>query len=140
MSSTPLRPTPSPTHAQIRTPLAKVRGLGSAKEGTDHFWKQRVSAVGTFLLVLFLIGLMVKLAGADYATVKKTLQKPAVSISLLLLILSGVYHMRLGMQMIIEDYVQGEGRKLLALMGNTFFSFLIAMICVFSVLKLAFGA
>ena len=105
MSSTPLRPTPSPTHAQIRTPLAKVRGLGSAKEGTDHFWKQRVSAVGTFLLVVFVTPSVVKLAGADYATVKKTLQKPAVSISLLLLILSGVYHMRLGMQMIIEDYV-----------------------------------
>lgn len=139
MSSTPLHPTASPTQARIRTPLAKVRGLGAAKEGTDHFWKQRVSAVSNFLLTIFFVWLMAKLAGADYATVKKTIQKPAVSIGLLLMILSMAYHMRLGMQMIIEDYVHSEGRKILALMANTFFCMAIAMIAVFSVLKLAFG-
>ncbi len=140
MSTPTLRPTPSPTHAKIRSPLAKVRGLGSAKEGADHFWKQRVTAVSNIFLVLFLAGLLVKLAGADYMTVKKTLQKPLISILLLLLVLSGIHHMRLGMQTIIEDYVTSEGRKVLALMANSFFAISIAITCVFAVLKLAFGA
>lgn len=140
MSSTKLHPTPSPTQARIRTPLAKVRGLGAAKEGTDHFWKQRVSAVSNILLTIFFVWLMAKLAGADYATVKKTLQKPAVSIGLLLTILSITYHMRLGMQMVIEDYVHSEGRKILSLMANTFFCAAIAIASIFAVMKLAFGA
>lgn len=139
MSSTPLFPTPSPTQARIRTPLAKVRGLGSAKEGTDHFWKQRISAVSNVILTIFFVWLIAKLAGADYATVKKTIQKPAVSIGLLLMLLSVTFHMRLGMQMIIEDYVHTEGRKILALMANTFFCMAIAIACIFSVMKLAFG-
>jgi len=139
MSSTPLHPTASPTQARIRTPLGKVRGLGAAKEGTDHFWKQRISAVSNVLLTIFFVWLMAKLAGADFATVKKTIQKPAVSIGLLLMVLSVTYHMRLGMQMIIEDYVHSEGRKILALMANTFFCIAIALMAIFSVLKLAFG-
>jgi succinate dehydrogenase / fumarate reductase, membrane anchor subunit len=139
MSAPPLKPTPSPTHTEIRTPLARVRGLGSAKEGTDHFWKQRVTAVSNILLVLFLAGLMVSIAGADYAVVKKTLQKPAIAIALLLLVLSGVYHMRLGMQTIIEDYVHGEVGKLLCLMLNAFFAITVALTCIFAVMKLSFG-
>jgi succinate dehydrogenase / fumarate reductase membrane anchor subunit len=139
MSTTPLRPTPSPTHAAIRSPLAKVRGLGSAKEGADHFWQQRVTAVANIFLVLFLAGLIVSLAGADYATARTTLQKPLVAIAVLLLVLSGIYHMRLGMQTIIEDYVTSEGRKVVALMANSFFAMAIGLTCVFAVLKLAFG-
>ena len=65
MSSTRLAPTPSPTQARIRTPLGRVRGLGAAKEGTEHFWKQRVSAVSNLLLTIFFVWLMAKLAGAD---------------------------------------------------------------------------
>ena len=139
MSSTPLKPTPSPTHSEIRTPLARVRGLGSAKDGTDHFWKQRVTAVSNILLVLFLAGLMVSIAGADYAVVKKALQRPAIAILLLLLVLSGVHHMRLGMQSIIEDYVHGDGAKILCLMANSFFAIAIALTCIFAVMKLSFG-
>jgi succinate dehydrogenase / fumarate reductase, membrane anchor subunit len=123
-----------------RTPLARVRGLGSAKSGADHFWKQRLTAVANIALAVFLIWLVVKLAGADYATAKRTLAKPHYAIPLLLLILSGVIHMRLGMQTIIEDYVHSEGRKVAALMLNTFFSILIGITCVFAVLKLSFGA
>ena len=122
MATPTLPPTESPTHAKIRSPLARVRGLGSAKEGTDHFWKQRVTAVSNIFLILFLTGLMVKLAGADFITVKKTLQKPLISILLLLLVLSGIHHMRLGMQSIIEDYVSSEGRKVVCLMLNSFFA------------------
>jgi succinate dehydrogenase / fumarate reductase membrane anchor subunit len=138
--STPLRPTPSPTHARIRSPLAKVRGLGSAKEGTDHFWKQRVTAVANIFLVTATVLLLAKLAGADHATVKKTLQKPAVALLFLLLILSGVHHMRLGMQTIIEDYVHSEGRKVWLLMLNSFFAITVGLASIFAVMKLAFGA
>ena len=123
-----------------RTPLAKVRGLGSAREGTDHFWKQRLTAVSNLILVCILIWLLVKLAGADYATVKKTLARPQNAIALLLLVLSGVIHMRLGMQTIIEDYVHSEGRKVLALMLNSFFTILVGLTAIFAVLKLSFGA
>ena len=123
-----------------RTPLARVRGLGSAREGTDHFWKQRLTAVSNLILVCFLIWLLVRLAGADYATVKHTLAMPQNAIPLLLLVLSGVIHMRLGMQSIIEDYVHSEGRKILALMLNSFFAILVGLTSVFAVLKLSFGA
>jgi succinate dehydrogenase / fumarate reductase membrane anchor subunit len=123
-----------------RTPLARVRGLGSAKSGADHFWKQRLTAVANIALVAFLIWLVVKLAGADYATAKRTLAKPHYAIPLLLLILSGVIHMRLGMQTIIEDYVHSEGRKVVALMLNLFFCVLVGLTCAFAVLKLSFGA
>jgi succinate dehydrogenase / fumarate reductase membrane anchor subunit len=124
----------------LRTPLAKVRGLGSAKGGTDHFWRQRVTAVANIFLVSFLIWLLFTLAGADYATVRGTLARPWIALPLLLLVLSGVVHMRLGMQTIIEDYVHSEGRKIAALMLNTFFAILIGITCAFAVLKLTFGA
>jgi succinate dehydrogenase / fumarate reductase, membrane anchor subunit len=123
-----------------RTPLAKVRGLGSAKGGTDHFWMQRATAVANIALVGFLIWLLFTLAGADYATVKRTLGMPWVAIPLLLLVLSGALHMRLGMQTIIEDYVHSEGPKIAALLLNTFFAILIGFTCAFAVLKLTFGA
>ena len=124
----------------LRTPLGKVRGLGSAKEGTDHFWKQRLTAVANIFLVGFLIVLLVRLAGADHATVKHALAKPQNAIPLLLLVLSGVIHMRLGMQTIIEDYVHSEGRKIVLLMLNSFFGIVIAITCIFAILKLSFGA
>lgn len=123
----------------MRTPLAKVRGLGSAKEGANHFWVQRLTAIANFFLALFLIGLIARLVGADYNTVKATLALPPVSLLMLLFIVSGTIHMRLGMQTIIEDYVHSEGWKIAALISNTFFAILVALTSVFSVLKLSFG-
>ena len=78
--------------------------------------------------------------GADHATVKRTLAKPHIAIPLLLLLLSGLVHMRLGMQTIIEDYVHSEGRKVVVLMLNSFFALAVGLVCVFAVLKLSFGA
>jgi succinate dehydrogenase / fumarate reductase, membrane anchor subunit len=126
--------------SSYRTPLARARGLGPARSGTDHFWKQRVTAVANVFLVSFAIFLIVRLAGADYPTVKGTLAQPQNAIPLLLLIISGVIHMRLGMQTIIEDYVHSDGYKVVALLLNTFFAALVGLASAYAVLKLSFGA
>ena len=124
----------------MRTPLSRVRGLGSAKSGAEHFWLQRVTALANLILVVILLFVFVSLAGADYATVKATLSQPLIAVPLLLLVISGVYHMRLGMQVIIEDYVTNEGLKVVGLVFNTFFAIFVGLICVFAVLKLSLGA
>jgi len=123
-----------------RTPLGKVRGLGSAKDGTDHFWKQRVTGVANLILVCWMFVVLAKIAGADLQTVKSTLARPQNAIAIVLLMLSASMHMRLGMQVIIEDYVHSEGRKVLLLMANTFFCIVVALTSVFAILKLSLGA
>lgn len=138
--TTTLRPTPSPNQAQIRTPLARVRGLGSAKEGTDHFWRQRVTGVANLFLVIFAVFLMLKLVGASYQNARAILSSPLVTLPLGMLILSGVIHMRLGMQTVIEDYIHSEGLKIVLLMLNTFFAIAVGATCILAVLKLAFGS
>jgi succinate dehydrogenase / fumarate reductase, membrane anchor subunit len=124
----------------MRTPLKTARNLGSAKDGTDHFWKQRVTGVANIFLGLFLVWLIASLLGADHATVKARLANPLTSLALLATIVSGTVHMRLGMQTIIEDYVNGEAMKIVLVMLNTFFAALISLASIFAVLKLSFGA
>lgn len=125
--------------SSMRTPLKNVRHLGSAKEGADHFWMQRLTGVANLILSCFLVWLVVRLAGADYATVRASLQAPWIALPLLLLILSATVHMRLGMQVIIEDYVSSEGRKIALLMLNTFFAIFVGAASILAVLKLTFG-
>jgi len=124
----------------MRTPLKNVRRLGSAKEGADHFWKQRVTAVALLVLGTAVVALVVSLVGADHATAKRTLANPLVALVFVLLIGAGVIHMRLGMQVIIEDYIHSEGRKIVLLMLNTFFAIAVGVACMLAVLKLSFGA
>ena len=126
--------------ANMRTPLKSVRHLGSAHEGADHFLLQRLTGLANVVLGIFLVWLVATVAGADYATMRALLRNPFIGLGLLLLIGSGVIHMRLGMQTIIEDYVHGEGAKLSALALNTFFAILIGVASVFAVLKLSFGS
>jgi succinate dehydrogenase / fumarate reductase membrane anchor subunit len=123
----------------MTTPLKRARGLGSAHKGADHFIKQRVTAAANAVLIAFAIGLIATLAGADIATVKATLGHPLVAIALLALIVSMTVHMRIGMQVIIEDYVHGEGAKMVLLLANTFFAGAVAVVSIFAVLKLSFG-
>lgn len=123
----------------LRTPLARVRGLGAARGGTTHFWRQRLTAISNIPLVLFLVGLVISMQGLDYVGARAVLSHPAVALPLLLLILSVLFHMRLGMQVIIEDYIHGEGLKLSLLILNTFFVIALGAIGAFSLLRLAFG-
>lgn len=123
----------------MQTPLSRVKGLGSAKKGTEHFWLQRVTAVANIPLTMFFLGAIVVHVDADYATMRAFLAHPIVSIAMLLLICSAIWHMRLGMQVVIEDYVHGEGQKLLSIMLNNFVALVIGVSCVFAVVKIALG-
>jgi succinate dehydrogenase / fumarate reductase membrane anchor subunit len=121
------------------TPYKKVERLGAAKEGTSHFWRQRVTAVAGLLLLPPFVWLVAALAGADYDTARRTLSNPIVGVLLLLVIAVSIEHMRIGMQVIIEDYVHGEGSKIALLLLNTFFSYALGLASVLAVLKLSFG-
>ena len=123
----------------MTTPLKRARGLGSAHDGPEHFMKQRITAAANLFLLSFAVGLIASLAGTELSTVKATLAHPVVAIALLALIVSVTVHMRIGMQVIIEDYIHGEALKMLLLLGNTFFAAAIAAVSIFAVLKLSFG-
>lgn len=121
---------------ELRTPLARARGLGSAGEGTGHFWHQRVTAVANLPLMLFFIGIVVALTGASYDEVRATLAWPPVSALLGAALVSVFYHMKLGMQIIIEDYIHGGFLKVVFLMLNIFFTFFLAAASLFALIRI----
>ena len=106
--------------AGLRTPLARVRGLGSAKAGTEHFFRQRLTAVANIPLVIAFIVILISVIGRNQAAAVQILGSPLVAIVMLLFIVSVTYHMRIGMQVIIEDYVHGDGFKLALIVAVRF--------------------
>ena len=124
--------------SKMRTPLKNVRHLGSAKEGTDHFFRQRITAVANLILAPLFVALVVSLVGADYGVARRALGHPLVALPMILFVGAGLYHMYLGMQTIIEDYVHGEGRKILLLVLNTFFVITVGAVGLYALLKLSF--
>jgi succinate dehydrogenase / fumarate reductase membrane anchor subunit len=124
------------TTSTMRTPLARVRGLGSAKSGTAHFWHQRLTGLANVVLAIGLVTIVLMLIGKPYAEAIRVISHPFASLILLAGVISAAVHMRIGMQVIIEDYVHGEGLKLLALLANTFFAFAIALSAVYAILKI----
>lgn len=125
--------------SDFRTPLGKVRGLGAAREGTGAFWTLRLTALFNIPLVLFAIGLVVSLAGADHARFTAAVAHPLVAVLLVALIVSACVHMRLGMKEVIEDYVHGALARVTLLLASTAFVAVVGGVAVFSILKIAFG-
>jgi succinate dehydrogenase / fumarate reductase, membrane anchor subunit len=121
-----------------RTPLKDVRGLGSARSGTGHFWLQRLTAASNILVIAFLAFAAVSLVGASRIEVKAFFSHPAAAVLGILLAVSVSVHMRIGMQVIIEDYIHG-GLKVPLLLLNTFFSIFIGAATVLAVTKLFLG-
>ncbi len=123
----------------IRTPLARVRGRGAARSGTRDFWRQRLTAVANIPLTIAAIIIIIMLLGRNQAAVAQILGAPLVAIIMLLFVASVTVHMRIGMQVIIEDYVHDESTKLTLIMANTFFAIAVALASAFGILKLSFG-
>jgi succinate dehydrogenase / fumarate reductase, membrane anchor subunit len=125
--------------AGMVTPLRRVRHLGAAHDGTSHFLRQRLTAAANLPLVITFVILIATLVGRPYHDVVAVLASPFVALLLILMVVSISIHMRIGMQVIIEDYVHGEGLKLALLVANTFFTVVVAAVSIFAILKLAFG-
>jgi len=123
----------------MRTSRSRVRGLGSAHSGTGHFLLQRATALANIPLVIYFVFLIASLTGRSHAAVVSALGEPVNAILLLAAIFSIVVHMRLGMQIIIEDYVHGEAAKMTLLLINTFFAVGIGLSAAFAVLRITFG-
>jgi succinate dehydrogenase / fumarate reductase, membrane anchor subunit len=123
----------------IRTPLARVRGLGTARSGTRNFWRQRLTSVANIPLTIAVVVIVIMLLGRNQAAVAQILGSPLVAIIMLLFIGSTVIHMKIGMQVIIEDYVHDEITKIVLIMANAFFTIAVGLASAFGILKLSFG-
>jgi succinate dehydrogenase / fumarate reductase membrane anchor subunit len=131
----------SETHGtpSMRTPLGRVRNLGASHSGTSDFWRQRLTAVAMTLLIIPVIVIMLMLIGSNQAGAKLVLGWLPVAIILILFIIASAWHMKIGMQVVIEDYMHGEILKLAAIIANNFFSFAVALASIYAILKLSSG-
>ena len=123
----------------MRTPLARVRNLGSSHSGTKDFWRQRMTAVANVLLILPVIVIVLMLIGRNHAGAAQILGSAPIAIILVLFIISSAWHMKIGMQVVIEDYVHSEKLKLASVMANNFFCIAVALASIYAILKLSSG-
>jgi succinate dehydrogenase / fumarate reductase membrane anchor subunit len=123
-----------------RSPLARARGLGAARAGVGHWTHQRLTAIANLLLVLWFVFSAIGLAGAGYAEVRAWVTSPLSASLMILLVISTFYHARLGVQVVIEDYVHHEGAKLAALTALTLVVVALAVACIVAVLKISSGS
>ncbi len=123
----------------MRTPLGQARGLGSARSGTGHFWLQRVTAVAGIPLTVGFIIVVVMVVGRNHAFTVQILGSPLVALTMILFILTIVYHMWLGMQVVIDDYVHDLLLRPIAAMSNTFFCVVVGLASTYAILKLSFS-
>jgi succinate dehydrogenase / fumarate reductase membrane anchor subunit len=129
----------SPAAKSMRTPLARVRSLGASHSGTADFWRQRLTAVAMTLLILPVIVIVLMLIGRNQAGAAQILGSLPIAIILLLFIVASAWHMKIGMQVVIEDYIHNEKLKLASIMANNFFSFVVALVSIYAILKLSSG-
>lgn len=121
------------------TGIGRVRGLGSAKEGAHHWWQQRVTAASNLLLVLWFIVSLLRLPSLDHKTVVAWLSSPLAAVPLILLVVSVFRHMRIGLQVFVEDYVDEDGSRAAAIIALNFYTVALPVLAIFSILRIAFG-
>ena len=129
----------SPPAKSMRTPLSRVRALGASHTGTGDFWRQRVTAVAMVLLIVPVIVVVMMLLGRNQAGAAQILGSVPIAIILLLFIIASTVHMKIGMQVVIEDYVHNEKMKLASIMANNFFCIAVALASIYAILKLSSG-
>ena len=125
--------------SSMRTPLERVRGLGSAHTGTSDFWRQRLTAVAMTLLIVPVIVVVIMLIGRNHAGAAQILGSIPIAIILLLFIVASTWHMKIGMQVVIEDYIHNEKLKIASVMANNFFCVAVALASIYAILKLPSG-
>ncbi len=124
----------------MRTPLGIVKGLGSAKEGTHHWWVQKVTSVALFPLTVWFITSIATLVGSDYEAIITWIRNPLTTVLLVLFVGFVFYHFRIGVQVILDDYANSRKAKLTGLFLNDSFCLVFGLLSIFSILKIAFGS
>ena len=126
-------------NSDLRTPLSRARGLGSAKQGVHHWWAQRITAVALIPLVTWFAISLIMMSGADYAVVRAWIGSPVVMVLLTLTIVIGLHHGQLGMQEVVEDYVHSEGLKLALIVLLRFVAVFFGLAAIVAILRIGFG-
>ena len=130
---------PKPGKSSMRTPLSRVRSLGAAHAGTTDFFRQRITAVALVLLIVPVIAVIMTLLGRNQAAAAQILGSPLIAIIMILFIIASCWHMKIGMQVVLEDYVHDEKLKLALIIANNFFSFGVGIASIYAIIKLSSG-
>ena len=125
---------------RLKTPLGRVRGLGSARSGAQHWWHERLTSVASLILLVWFFVSLLRLPDFQYQTMREWLSAPLAAVPMLLLIVTMFWHLAAGLRVVVEDYVHEEGSKLFWLVLINFASLFGAGLCLFAVAKLAFGS